>query len=315
MLGCSDLTAKPFAGTIVEMTLTGAPVSMGTAHYELWARNETNDVIRVSGIFDVPDPNDSQKSTRYFPVGFRVRPAVTMGDPCMIDQDGHLLVTADAYKDGVFAGVAQSAEEQAQTIRARIAQVTSLSECDGSGGDPAYHCGRQNGLTGDMLGLVAYELVDEQGNLTNAAPDPPKIPWDTPPDQRKTICQQYWDSSPLAYTPNPSQFTYPAHGQLLGVLTYSTTSPPASYDSIRADTSLHLKGIQELWFTTESKDQVDANNRGPILIQGTPTDGGREVVHFEMVPPRDPSGMTTTVAPVKGSAALIVNLDEDPTQF
>src|SRR6476660_8983259 len=132
--GC-ELSHRPFAGAIVEMTLTSVPASAPGTHLELWARNPYNDTVRVSGIFDYTDSNN--RTTRLFPYGFAVRPAITMDDPCMIDRAGHLLVTASAYRDTAVQGISQSAEEQAEQVRARIGQLTSLSSCDGSGLDPS----------------------------------------------------------------------------------------------------------------------------------------------------------------------------------
>src|SRR4051794_7618774 len=108
--GC-DLEAKSFSGAIINLSLTGVPASTGTTHLELWARNEFNDVLRINGNYDFTDPK-TQVRTRITPYGFRVRAAITMNDPCMIDAAGNLLVTAAAYKEGDFGGgVHQTAEE------------------------------------------------------------------------------------------------------------------------------------------------------------------------------------------------------------
>jgi len=310
--GC-DISAKSFSGTVVNLTLTGVQTAPG-AHLELWARSQFNDIIRINGNFDIPDPKNPQITNRITPYGYKVVPAITMGDPCMIDANGNLLVTASAYKDGDFGGVHETAEEQAQQVRGRIQQLTALSDCDGSGLDPTYHCGHQAGVIGTLQGLIAYQLVDAAGNVTSQWSPPPAVPFDAPPQERLAACTAYWASSPLAYTPNPAQITGPVHGVLWGVLTYTTTLPPSLFDAIRVDSPVHLKGLRELWFTTETNDQVDPENRGPVLIQGTPGIGGRAVVHIEMLPPPDPTGMGMT-ASVAGSAALYVDLDEDPIQF
>jgi hypothetical protein len=297
------MVAGSNAGAVIQMTLSGAAPTAPGQHLELWARDAYNDSIRVSGIDDVTDEN--QITTRYSPFGFSIRPAITMDDPCMIDAAGHLLVTAAAYSPDVEGGVPQSPEEQAQQVRARIAQLVSGSSCDGSGLDPTYHCGRQ---AATLLGVIADQLVDEAGNLMSEAPAPPTIPFDAAPEDRLALCQAYWSTSVLAYTPNPSQLTAPLHGQLLGNISYQTTDPPSNYDGIRIDTNVGLKGIQELWITSE-RSVVDPNRRGPIFVRGTPDQGGRGVVHFDLSPP-----LGSTLA-VSGTAALYVDLDQDPVQF
>lgn len=116
----------------------------------------------------------------------------------------------------------------------------------------------------------------------------------------------YWAASPITYTPNPAQLTAPLHGVLLGLVAYNTVTPPSSYDGIRIDTPVGLKGIKELYLTTETAalDQVTAVPHGPVFLDGEPNRGGRDVVHFDL---RGPTA--------SGSAALLTNLDEDPVQF
>jgi hypothetical protein len=326
--GC-NLTVHPFAGTVIEMTLDNVPVSTPGTHLELWARNGTNDLDRVGGIFDVVDPQ-TQQTTRLFPIGYVVRPAITMDDPCMINDAGELLVTAAAYEDATIAGVFQTANEQAASARAHIAELTSESDCDGS--DPAswppgtnglhpaggYHCGSQPGATGDILGLIAYELVDEHGGVT--ATPPPLVTCEThgnaagcisfhaDAQTRLAACRAYW-ANPLAYTPGALQLTAPSHGVLWGVISYvsvpspSSFTPPGTFSAIRIDSPVGLSGIQELWITTEPKDAVDPLHRGPVLVTGKPTDGGIDAVHIDL---QSPPGAKVQAA---GSAALLFNLD------
>src|SRR5689334_23379594 len=108
--GC-DISAKSFSGAIINLTLTGAQTPTGT-HLELWARSEYNDVLRINGNYDIPDPKSPQVTNRITPYGFKVVPAITMSDSCMIDASGNLLVTAAAYKDSDLGGVHQTPEEQ-----------------------------------------------------------------------------------------------------------------------------------------------------------------------------------------------------------
>jgi hypothetical protein len=307
LTGCS-LEAKPFGGTVIQMTLTGVAPDAPGQHLELWARNEYDDVLRVSGTFDNADG-------RLFTYGLGIRAAIRMDDPCMIDGAGNLLTKAEAYQPTSWAGVPQTPEEQAQQVRSRIAQLTAASSCDGSGGDPAYHCGHE---TTTVLGVIGHESTDEQGGVLAMAPAPLQtcetsnnaagcISYAAKPADRLAACGDYW-RNPLAYTPNPLQLTAPQHGVLYGEPTYVTTTPPSSFDSIRIDSNVGLKGIRELWLTVE-QDPVDPQNRGPILVTGTPDPGGIDVVHFDLTPP-----FGSTVA-VSGTASLLDTLDEDPVQF
>jgi hypothetical protein len=315
--GCG-LEVTPFGGTVVQMTITGATPDPAGHHLELWARDPFDDVIRISGAFDYSAP-DSSDTQRLFPVGITIRPAVTMDDPCMIDAQGRLLTKAEAYTDSDLAGAPQTPEEQAQQVRTHIAQLTSSSSCDGSGGPAAYHCGHQSTT---LLGVIAYELVDDQGQLQSVVGAAPRtcetipsgqstagcIAYDAAPGDRLTACQAYWSSSPLAYTPNPLQITAPLHGALYGVVSYVTTTPPSDFSSIRIDSNVKLSGIRELWLTSE-RDQVDPLHRGPMFIDGTPDQGGLQVVHFDLTPP-----FGSTLA-VSGTAVLLDELDQNPVQF
>jgi hypothetical protein len=325
--GC-DLSAKPYAGTLMAMTITGAGAQMPGQHLEMWARNQYNDTIRVNGIFDT---TVNGKDTRLFPYGIVLRPAVTMDDPCMIDTTtGAWLIKAEAYKDSNAGGVHQTPEEQAQSVRSRISQVTATSSCDGSpeSKDPVtkpFHCGQQQNT---IIGTIAYELVDNNGMVTAiSAPGPTTcetsgnaagcIPFDAAPADRLAACSAYWASSPLAYSPNPLQITAPIRGQLYGEVTYGPTIvPPSQFDQIRVESPVNLVGIQEFWYTVE-QDQLDvpppmadrAPVRGPVFLDGTPDEGGMSFVHFDLSPPFG------SMATVSGTAAMLVDIESDPIQF
>lgn len=309
--GCG-LDAPQFAGTYMQMMLAGAGTNLAGEHLELWARDPYNDILRIDTIDDVVDSNGG--ATRYFPFGFVIRPAITMDDPCMIDDRGNLQVTAAAYQPISYDGIDQSAEEQAETLRARIAQLTPPSSCDGSGGDPTYHCGREASL---LLGVMPYEIVGAAGQLSVAPLSPVTcethglavgagcISFNASAAERLQACLAYWAQGPLAYSPNPEEIASPVHGRLYGFPSYVTTSPPSQYSSIQIVSNLSLKGIQELWMTTEP-DVVDVNQRGPVLLGGKPGPGGRDVVHIDLAPP-----LGSTV-PVSGSASLMVDLNQYP---
>jgi hypothetical protein len=304
-LGGCNLTVHSFAGAVISMTLAGAPVTPAGQHYELWARNGNDDVIRLPGIVEVQDPRDPRTSERLLPYGFFIRPAMTMDDPCMIDGLGNLLVTANAYPAPTdFAGVSQSPDEQAEAVRSHIADITATSSCDGSGEDPRYHCGRQ---ASTVLGLFPYEIVTDAGLATMIAPTMPPVPFAAAAADRLAACQSYW-ANPLAYTPNPLQLSAPAHGAVWGYVTYVTLSPPAGYQSIRIDVPVDLRGLRELFITVEP-DQVDPLHRGPVLLDGTPQVGGQGVVHFELQPPPG------AAVPVAGSATVYTDLAQAPDLF
>jgi hypothetical protein len=326
-LGC-DISAKPFAGAIMQLTITGAAPQPPGQHLEMWFRNQYDDTIRINGIFDT---TVNGKDVRLFPYGFVLRPMVTMNDPCMIDTTtGAWLIKAEAYKDSDAGEVHQTPEEQAQQIRTRIGQVTSTTDCDGSpeAADPVtrpFHCGLQRDT---IIGAIAYELVDDSGMTTSVSPVSPTtcetsgnaagcIPFDATPVERKAACEAYWSSSPLAYSPNPLQLTAPIHGDLYGEVTYGPTLvPPSQFDSIRIESPLSLIGIQELWLTVE-QDQLDvpppgsmrAPNRGALFLDGKPDNGGLEIVHIDLASPFG------SMATVSGTAALLVDLVHDPVQF
>src|SRR5690242_7917380 len=107
-LGC-DLQVRSFAGAVMAMTLSGATPTPAGQHLELWVRNEHDDVLRINGMFDLQNPDNPSRTERLVPYGLVIRPAITMDDPCMIDAQGHLLVSADAYPgDTHYAGVTQT---------------------------------------------------------------------------------------------------------------------------------------------------------------------------------------------------------------
>jgi hypothetical protein len=309
--GC-DISVKPFAGTVMQMTINAGPVSGPNEHYEIWARDQYNDILRVSGKYDVPAPiggfTNFDKKYPYCTsdghcvrFGIMFREAVSMGDPCMIDKNtGALLVTAAAYKQVTINGVTQSPEEQAAAIRARIAQLTTKNNCDQA---TPPHCGI---APTNLVAVLPYDPTP-----------PPTIPFDTPATMRLGMCQAYWAASPYAYTPNPSQLTFPLNGTVYGTTNFNTTPPlpPTNYDGFRIDSPVNMKGIQELFITHETVDAadmaasradgVDPENRGPLFLQGLPDQGGLEVVHFDL------SGASGEA----GTAALYVDLDENPSAF
>lgn len=279
-MGCS-IGVNGFQGTVLQMTLEVSASAPGH-HLELWARDSYDDVLRINGSFL---DNDTQKT--FYPYGLQVQQAISLDDPCMIDDKGNLLTTAAAYPSAVFSGgVPQTPEMQAETVVNRIKQLLSIG---------------QGGFEGSsLLAIVPWK------ELT-----PPSVPASASAADRLAACKAYW-SDPLAYTPNPAQVTAPLHGTVYGFVGYSTMHPPAGYDGLRIDSPIALKGIRELWLTDETRpagsaagsDFVDPKHRGPTALDGVPDHGGRDVVHFDLT---GPAGA--------GTAALLVNLDQDPTQY
>jgi hypothetical protein len=302
-LGCS-LEVKPFAGSVLAMTIAGAAPSAPGHHLELWVRNDHDDIVRLDALDPIADPSSPWQGQRLTPVGVVIRPAMSMDDPCMIDDAGHLLMTASAYPTSiVVGGVLQSPEEQAQVERWMASAVVSTSSCDGSGLDPRYHCGRQSAT---LLGIFPYEVLDVKGQVTATAPTPPSLPFDTSPADRLAACRAYWASSPLAYTPNARQMTAPAHGMMFGVVTYTSAAPTVAYDQIRIDSPTHFDAVREL-FLTDELDNVDPLHRGPVYLGGQPGPGGRDVYHMDLVGPSSSN--------VSGSATFWTDFDQASTEL
>jgi hypothetical protein len=362
LLSACSLSAQSFSGAILEMTVAGVSPSPPNQHFELWARDSYDDTVRVSGIYELEAngalsaeqlascrPLDSDKQLMQTgsrtihcrPFGLTIRQAIRMDDPCLVKMpasanlypftydpskldptEGNLLVTAGAFKQESVAGVSQSPEEQAQSVRARISQVTSTSICDGTMPpgtiDPLfrkYHCGVQPAT---MLAIVPADSnlppvtcetnpnaqkCTDNGNAPGCC-----IPWGAGAIDRLNACMAYWNKSVLTYTANPYQLVSPQHGTVYGFVSYITVSPPADYDGLRIDSDINLNGIQELWYTTET-DTVDPNNRGPILLRGVPDTGGRGWVHFDLTPPFGAMGSAS------GTASIYVDPSSDQTQF
>lgn len=264
--GCDALTVHPFAGSVLVMTVQQdpnlGPTPLGR-HLELWARDASDDILRIDSFYD-----SARYKTSY---GLAVRQAISLDDPCMIDGQGHLLVSADAYPSTITeGGIQQTPEQQAQQIRNRIAQLTAAP----SGSQPS-----------SLLALVPYDATPL-----------PVVAADAPPGERLAACQAYWGASDLTYTPNPLQITSPAHGYAFGYLAYVTITPPSDFDGIRLDTPIDLSGLKEL-FLTDEPEVVDPAHRGPAYLASKPTPGGDGVMHFDL------SGPEAT-----GTAAVIAGL-------
>jgi len=290
-LGGCDISAKSFAGSILQMTISGATTNPPGKHIELWARNQYDDIIRVNQTYNAPDPKDpANKTIPLQPFGFVIRNAISMADPCMIDSAGNLVTSAAAYsKTTKIDGVTRSPEEQAAAVRARIAQLTTTSNCD-SASPP--HCG---GQPTNLLATIPFDAT--------VADPPAQLTFDSSAGERLAACQAYWASSLLAYSPNPSQLVLPTHGTVTGFLEYTTQVPVQGFNSVHIESPTNLKGIRELFMTVENND-VDPRNRGPIYLQGYPGPGGRGVVFFDM---RGPD--------TSGTAAVQVDLDSSTAGF
>ena len=293
--GC-DISARTRAGAILVMSMQGVDELPAGQHLELWASLSTNDTVRIDSIYDTsgPDPANPGKQKAFHSFyGLTLRRAITMADPCMIDSTGNLLITAAAYppEGQTINGVFQSAEELAAQTRARIAQLVTDRVCDDA---TPPHCGHQ------FKNLIAVLPFD---------PTPvPVIQSNAPAAERLAACQQYWNASPISYTPNPIQINAPIHGTAFGFVDFITQTPATAYDQVRLDTPLRLNDIQQLWMTVEG-DTVDPKNQGPVFLSGRPDEGGRDIVHIDLSPP---FGSTNSAA---AQVALNVSLDEDPVQF
>ncbi len=284
--GCDALTVRPFAGTVMQFTFDGinaATIPAGQ-HLELWARTQYNDIVRVPGYYDLTNGLSAP--------GITIREAISLKDPCMIDgyyfaneatnpSAGNLLTSAAAFPTTITqGGVTQTPQQQAQQIIDRIHQVTD---------DPSIQTGSP------LLAVLPY-----------TATPVPSIPDSATPADRRATCDAY-TADPLAYVPNPFQLTAPLRGTIYGFVKFVSVTPPSNYDGFRIDSPLNLKGVQEIFFTLEG-NTVDPNNRGPLFLISQRTQGGLDIVHFDLIH-ADPMGLAT------GTAALEVDLDNDPVQF
>jgi hypothetical protein len=272
-LGCDALTVHPFAGTVAQFTLSGAPVTPPGQHLEIWARDQYNDVIRLNPYFNETQQLDVNQVTAF---GIMVRQALPQASPCMIDGKGNLLTSPAAYPTTVaVAGVTQTPEEQAAAVVGRIQQV--------------------NPPSGPLLAVLPWDKTQDPIIGPNASPD-----------QRLAACNAAKALSPNYYVPNPLQVTAPLHGTVYGFVSFSTVVPATNYDGFRLDIPVSLKGVQEVFFTVEG-DNVNPNHRGPLFLVSTRTQGGNDVVHFDLTPPAG------SMAAVAGTVALYVNLDVAPS--
>jgi hypothetical protein len=280
-LGCDALTVRSFAGTVMQFTISNvtAATLQPDQHLELWARTQYNDIVRVNGYTDLTAGKTAN--------GIMIRQAIALTDPCMLDgyyfhnANGNLLTSAASFPSSITAdGVTQTPEDQAQQVIDRINQLSdNVTITTG----------------GPLLAIVPF---------TTSVP--PTVPDSATPTERRMACDAY-AGDPLAYAGNPYQVTAPLKGTVYGFANFASQVPASSYDGFRIDSPLSLKGVQEIFFTVEG-DTVDAMNRGPLFLTSTLTTGGRDVVHFELTH-ADPTSS------VSGTAALLVDLDNDPVQF
>lgn len=282
LAGCNGgLSVTPYVGSVVQMTIANAGVTAPGTHLEVWTRDQYNDIIRVDASYTYPNPKDPTETITTYTRGLQIRNAVTFDDPCMIDSKGNLLTSPAAYTTRTIGGNTETPEEQAQTVKNRIAQVTGTA----IGGKQA----------STLLAVTPYDETPE-----------PQIDPNASAHDRLVACQAYWAISPLAYTANPAQLTAPLHGTAYGFVAYTTTSPPAGYDGVRLDSPTKLRGAQDFWLSLESVAVADvkANDQGPIFLEGKPTPGGNDVIHFDLTGPS-----------ASGTATLLVNLDNESVVF
>jgi hypothetical protein len=282
-VGCDELSVHSFAGATMQFTIAvpdttppGTPVG---SHLEVWARNANNDIIRLEPFYD----QNAYKTTP----GLIIRQAISATDPCMIDANGNLLTSPDAYPTSVkFGTVTQTPEQQAQQVQQRIAQLSPAG-------------------VAPLLAILPWDKqCDAGGNCVSVTP--PTIADDVSPAERKARCDEY-RLNELAYVPNPLQITAPLHGSVYGFANFTTVQPPTNYNGFRLDTTVSLKGLQEIFLTVED-DSVDPANRGPLYLASTQVNGGVGVLQFQLNNPTDPNGAS-------GAVAVYTDLDEDPVQF
>lgn len=173
--GCDALTVHPFSGSIIEFDLAGLAATPPGKHLELWARTPHNDILRIDLLFP------SLGKSVY---GLMVRPAIDAAEPCVIDDKGNLLTSADAYPSSVtIAGVTQTPEEQA-------AQVQKMT---------------RTLLASTLSAFLPYDPTPR-----------PAVPPTSTAAERLAACQAFWGASDFTYTPDPRTPMVPLHGVILG---------------------------------------------------------------------------------------------------
>ena len=206
--GCG-LDVRLFAGTIMEFTVANAGMTPVGEHLELWARDPYDDILRIDPFY-----HESAHQSAY---GLMIRQAISLDDPCIIDDAGHLLTDASAYPTTVTtAGVSQTPAEQALAVVQRIVQLAPAQQPP-------------------LLAVLPWDTTP-----------PPSLPPDATPAERLAACTAYEDASDRAYVANPLQITAPAHGAVFGFIRFISTEPAENYDGFRLDTPVRLQGVQEI---------------------------------------------------------------------
>lgn len=249
--GCESLAVPTFTGTNLTLQLKGSGPTQPGQHLEMWGRNDNNDILRI-GFRVAPTQPEI--------LGFMIRPAVTLTDPCMIADNGYLLTDARAYPNTITEnGVKQTPSQQAGQITTLIRQVISMS----AGGIQ----------TSNLLLTMPYDATPV-----------PSIPADAAPADRIAACKAYWDAGPYTYTPAPLTLTAPAHGMTMGPVDYSTSVPLNSYSGIPFVTLYDLSNLEEFWITVETvpPDKVDPQHRGAVYLEGKRVMRGDGTLNFDL---------------------------------
>jgi hypothetical protein len=305
--GCEHFAVNPFAGSKIQLTMTGADPTPPGHHLELWARNGDQDIVRLLA-GSAPDSclnnaNACTNSAGYSPTlsGYAIVSAVDIGDPCMIDGTGNLLWSPDAQSGATDADRLL----QAQAVEKRIHELTDLQPKP-------------------LLALVSYD--DGAAQRPVRAPDQPSctklgkpcIPDDATAPTRLGACLAFWSQSPFAYTGSPLQLTRPVHGTLFGMLDFASITPAQTLGGIQVISDFALRDLRELWFTeptakvaTLDPDQIDCKAapdtcRGALFLQGNAGPAQNGIFRFDLSSPQ---------GTVSGTASVLTRLDEDPVQF
>jgi hypothetical protein len=244
---CQSLTVKPFTGTVIDLDIAHATANKPGEHYELWGRNQDDNIIRISYLVNKQEV-----------FGLQLRLAISPSDPCIISDAGYLLTDPAAYPgNSDNAGIVQTPAQQAAQVVLKIRQVTGP----------------------DLGGLQDKDLYAVTPVDGNAAP---QLAAGASAAARLAACQAYWAKGPDAYTPDPYEVAVGRHGTILGFVDYQTTQPLQSFSDIYLDSPYDLSNLVEMWFTTESvpPEQVDPQHRGPIWMLGKRSDPGRDTFNF-----------------------------------
>ena len=320
--GCDRLTVSNVTGARVLLTISGPPEQLRTVdgeHLELWAREADGSILRLlsgraAGICETDRSCLTKNGYAKTLHGYAMVPAVSLAEPCMIDEQGYLL-----YEPGARLYVADEEakltdadrQKRAEAVLARIRAITDraaspmvafVSYGDVAGKRPQFDL--QDKPCGSCSGHGDYACVD---GLCKARPE-----------VRKSQCLEFFRQNPFAYVGNPLQLTAPRNGVFFGTADYTSFQPPQVIGGMNLQSAFGLRNLRELW-VTQTKARLDALEiqevdckakpdkcRGRVVLQGSVEGDDRGIFHVDLRSP---------LPGVSGHASVYTRLDTDPVLF